>query len=119
MRGLVANPGRRLKAEMLGTARVLHDLGTGVLVPAKAVSLEGTVQGVMVEVAPGAFERREVEVGYQGKNQVLITEGLTPGEKVVGENMLLLARQYRSAMDAARPAARAASAQPAASGRKP
>lgn len=103
VRGLVANPQRLLKSEMLATARLTREMPAGVMVPTPAVRLEGAAHWVMVEVAPGTFEQREISVGYQGQGETLVTHGLTAGEKVVNQNMLLLARQYRLAMDAARP----------------
>lgn len=99
VRGLVANPDRKLKAEMLATARVQRTLGEGVLVPAQAVSLQGERHSVIVQVKPGVFEPREVTIGYQGANGVLVTGGLHAGEQVVSENMLLLQRQYRLAQE--------------------
>ncbi len=110
VRGLVANPQRLLKSEMLATARITRELPAGVMVPTPAVRLEGAVHWVMVEVAPGTFEQREVDVGYQGQGETLVTSGLAAGEQVVNQNMLMLARQYRLALDAVRPAAVPASA---------
>ncbi len=101
VRGLVANPDRQLKAEMLATARVQRKMAQGVVVPAGAIKLEGVQHSVMVQVAPGVFESRDVKVGSQGPAEALVIAGLEPGEKVVVGNMLLLARQYRLAMDAA------------------
>lgn len=101
IRGLVGNPERKLKAEMLATARVERTFGSGVLIPAQAVSLRGVHHSVMVQVQPGVFEPREVSLGYQGPRDVLVTRGLEAGEQVVSENMLLLARQYQIAQETA------------------
>lgn len=105
VRGVVDNKDRRLKAEMLATASVERMLGNGVLVPAQAVSLRGTDHWVMVQVQPGVFEPRDVMVGYQGPKEVLVTRGLEAGDQVVSDNLLLIARQYRIAQDAAQSAA--------------
>ncbi len=104
-RGVVPNPGRRLKAEMLGQARLQRDPGQALVVPASAVQLRGTTHWVMVQVAPGAFEPREVAVGWLGAKEVTIGQGLKAGEQVVSDNLLLLVRQYGQARDAAAPAA--------------
>lgn len=112
VRGLVANPARKLKAEMLATARVQRNLPEGVMIPTSALTLEGAGHRVIVQAGPGTFESREVVVGLQTQAQALVTSGLKAGEKVVTDNMLLLARQYRMALDAAAPAAPAASAVP-------
>ena len=110
VRGVVANPERRLKAEMLATARIERTLGAGVLIPAQAVSLRGTQHWVMVQVQPGVFEPRDVALGYQGPRDVVVTRGLEAGEQVASDNVLLLARQYRLAQEAAgAPAVRAGS----------
>lgn len=114
VRGLVANPQRLLKSEMLATARITRELPAGVMVPTPAVRLEGAAHWVMVEVAPGTFEQREVGVGYQGQGETLVTSGLSAGDQVVNQNMLMLARQYRLALDAVRPAAAGAGAASAA-----
>ena len=118
VRGLVANPERKLKAEMLATARVQRTLGSGVVIPAQAVSLNGARHSVMVQVQPGVFEPREVTLGHQGPSEVLVTLGLEVGEQVVSENLLLLTRQYRIAgetagRDSVGPQQPAASAAPA------
>lgn len=102
VRGVIDNRDRSLEAEMLGTARVERTLGSGVLVPARAVSLRGTQHWVMLQLQPGVFEPRDVKVGYQGPRDVLVTQGLEAGDQVVSDNLLLLARQYGMAMDAAR-----------------
>lgn len=122
VRGVVANPSRLLKAEMLATARAKLRLPAGaVVVPAAAIKLEGSGHTVMVAVAPGTFEQRKVDVGHQSQGEAYVTQGLAVGDKVVAQNMLLLSRQYRLALDdhqgqGADKAARAASAAPAASG---
>jgi cobalt-zinc-cadmium efflux system membrane fusion protein len=117
VRGLIANPERLLKSEMLATVRVHRSLGSGVLIPAQAVALLANGQhSVMVQVQSGSFEPRDVKLGYQGPREAVVTQGLDVGELVVSENVLLLARQYRLAMAAAygksgaaaRPAASAA-----------
>ena len=102
VRGLIANPERLLKSEMLATVRVLRMLGSGVLIPAQAVTLRGADHVVMVQVQPGVFEAREVALGYQGPRDVLVTRGLEVGEQVVAENVLLLAREFRIAAENAR-----------------
>jgi cobalt-zinc-cadmium efflux system membrane fusion protein len=99
VRGLIANPDRKLKAEMLATARVERTPGSGVVIPAQAVTLSGTRHSVMVAVQPGVFEPREVTIGWQGPTEVLVSRGLEAGEQVVSENLLLLMRQYRGAVE--------------------
>ena len=99
VRGYVPNASRVLRAEMLATARFQRSLGSGVMVPAGAVSLSGTQHSVFVQTAPGVFEPREVRIAWQGPRQVLISRGLEAGDQVVAGNMLLLARMYRQAQE--------------------
>ncbi len=106
VRGVVANPDRTLKAEMLATARIERSLGAGVLIPAQAVSLRGAQHTVIVQVQPGIFEAREVKLAYEGPREVIVSRGLEVGEQVVTDNMLLLARQFRLAQDEAKDVAK-------------
>jgi membrane fusion protein, heavy metal efflux system len=94
VRGLIANGDRKLKAEMLATARVERSPGAGVMVPASAVLLRDARQSVFVQVRPGVYEPRDITVGWQGPKEVLVSRGLEAGEQVVSDNTLLLARQY-------------------------
>ncbi|MES2414516.1 MAG: efflux RND transporter periplasmic adaptor subunit [Pseudomonadota bacterium] len=105
VRGVVANPERMLKAEMLATARIERIIGPGVVIPSQAVSLIGGKHTVLVQVQPGVFESREVALSYQGPRETVVSRGLEAGEQIVGENMLLLARQFRNAQEDARPVA--------------
>ena len=102
VRGIVPNPKRLLKAEMLATARFQRSVSAGVVVPAAAVLLRGEKHLVFVQVQPGVFEPRSVQLGYQGPNEVVVSWGLEVGEQVVTDNVLLLARQYRVANEAAK-----------------
>lgn len=95
VRGVVPNPERKLKAEMLATALFERTLSAGVVIPASALMLRGARHSVFVQVQPGVFEAREVVIGHEGPKQVIVARGLEVGEQVVSGNMLLLARQFR------------------------
>lgn len=101
VRAVVHNTQRVLKAEMLGTAHVQRKLADGVLVPATAVHLRGTEHWTYVQTEPGVFEPRRVKLGYEGQQEVLIVDGVKAGERVVKENSLLLAREFRIAQEEA------------------
>jgi cobalt-zinc-cadmium efflux system membrane fusion protein len=101
VRGVVPNPDRKLKAEMLATAHFERSLGAGVLIPASALILRGAQHTVLVEAQPGVFEPREVQIGWSGAKDVIVSRGLEAGEMVVSENTLLLARLLRLAQEAA------------------
>ncbi len=94
VRGEVANPDRRLKAEMLASARLERHLGGGLVIPSSSVVLRGTQHTVYVQSGPGIFEPREVRLSYQDSKQAVVARGLEAGDKVVSENVLLLARQF-------------------------
>jgi cobalt-zinc-cadmium efflux system membrane fusion protein len=110
VRGVVANPQRLLKSEMLGTARIQRKLGVGVMVPASGVFLRGATHWVFLQTAPGTFEPKEVTVGHEGAKETLVTQGLSAGDVVVSENGLLLAREFRIAEEASKAAPSAAGA---------
>ncbi len=97
VRGVVPNADRRLKAEMLATVHVQESREGGVVIPAAAVTLNGTQHTVYVQREPGVFEPRKVVLGYEGPREVVVSRGLEAGEKVVAENVLLLARQFQAA----------------------
>jgi cobalt-zinc-cadmium efflux system membrane fusion protein len=99
VRGVVANPKRALRAEMLATAQIERPMGPGVTVPATSVALRGTQHVVYLQTEPGVFERREVSLSYQGSKEVVVAQGLSPGNLVVADNLLLLARAFRLAED--------------------
>ena len=107
VRGVVANPNRLLKAEMLATARIERQLGAGVVIPSQAVSLLGNKHTVMVQIQPGVFESREVTLSYQGPRDTAVASGLEVGEQVVSENMLLLLNEFRGAQNNATAAVKA------------
>jgi len=113
IRGVINNADRKLKAEMLATAKVERKVGSGVIVPASAVLLRGTGHVVFVQTEPGVFERRDVTLSYQGPAEIAISRGLEVGEQVVTDNSLLLARQFRIAFDEAKQVDKSPSLMPA------
>ena len=100
VRGLVPNADRRLKAEMLATARVSEKRGNGCVIPAAALTLNGTTHTVYVQREASVFEPRAVVLGHEGPREVEVLQGLQAGDKVVVQNVLLLARQIQLAKDA-------------------
>ena len=113
IRGVIDNPDRRLKGEMLVTAVVTEAL-EGTVVPARAVTLDGSNQTVYVQVQPGVFEPRKVVLGHIGTQEVVVVKGLAAGEQVVADNALLLARQFAVAREDAMPSGSADTANGAA-----
>jgi cobalt-zinc-cadmium efflux system membrane fusion protein len=101
VRGVVPNPGRKLKAEMLATARV-RQLYRGVRIPATALLLHGNQHRLFVQIQPGVFESRDVELAYEGPQEVVVSQGLKAGEYVVVDNALLLERLFKASLEDAR-----------------
>ena len=101
VRAVVPNPQRLLKGEMLATAHFERTFTDTLVVPSTAVFLRGTQHMVFVQSAPGVFEPRSIVVLYEGPKEVLVSEGLQAGERVVVQNGLLLARELRNAQDEA------------------
>ena len=101
IRGEISNPQRQLKAEMLATARFERTLGSGVVVPASAITLSGAKHWLFVQTQAGVFEPREVSLGYEGSKEVVVSRGLEVGDLVVSDNALLLARAFRAAQSQA------------------
>lgn len=101
VRGAVANADRRLKAEMLATVHLKETRETGTVIPAQAVTLRGATHTVFVQREPGVFESRAVTLGHEGPREVVVAKGLAAGDKVVTQNVLLLARQFQIAAEEA------------------
>ena len=80
----LANPGLLLKPAMFAQVEFAMDAKVPVLtVPDSAVIDSGTRRIVLVQLAQGRFEPREVEVGGRGLNFVEVTKGVLEGEQVV------------------------------------
>jgi membrane fusion protein, heavy metal efflux system len=90
VRTAVANPNRLLKAEMLVSVELASPMTSGLEVPTKAVFLSGEQHFVFREEGPGKFARLPVKIGPERDGQILILDGLKPGERVVSDGCLLL-----------------------------
>jgi cobalt-zinc-cadmium efflux system membrane fusion protein len=94
VRGVVANPDHRLKAEMYVTVDVVQATDkladAGVEIPGSAVFTMDNQYYLFIETAPGRFKRQIVKVGTEQDGKIPVFEGLTAGQKVVTEGALLL-----------------------------
>ncbi len=80
----LANPGQLLKPAMFAQVEFAVGGKTPVLtVPDSAVIDTGTRQLVLVQVGPGRFEPREVEIGARSENDIEVVKGVSEGEEVV------------------------------------
>lgn len=95
VRAVVPNRSRALKGEMF--ARVSIDTGArqALVVPVGAIHRDGSATFVLVEKAPGDYERRPVTTGAEADGTVEIVSGVTPAESVVSSGGILLKRAAR------------------------
>jgi len=96
VRGEVANPDERLKAEMYVVAELRVPATGGYLVPARAVYLRGEQHYVFVDEGNGRFARRAIRIGPQTDGYQVILQGLAATDKVVLDGSLLLERLLAS-----------------------
>ncbi len=80
----IANPRLRLKPSMYAQVQLSTSGGRSmVTVPASAVIDTGTRQIVLIRLAEGRFEPRDVRVGTRSGDRVEVLEGVRDGEDVV------------------------------------
>ena len=60
------------------------------VVPASALVLKDDENQVFVETAPWKFEARNVDISFQQGDQVVLANGVKPGERVVVRGGVLL-----------------------------
>jgi len=84
VRVVLANPVGILKPDMYASIQLISGHGASVLaVPDSAVIDSGTRQVVLVQLAEGLYEPREVKLGMRSDGYVAVAEGLSEGEHVV------------------------------------
>jgi RND family efflux transporter MFP subunit len=97
VRLLVANPDGRLKPEMFASVVLfLKEAEPALTIPARAAFTEGGHQFVYVERKPGEFQLRQVDVQPGPEGRLKVLEGLAIGERVAGEDVMLLRAQESS-----------------------
>lgn len=96
VRGTIANPERRVKAEMFVTAELKVPSVRGFIVPTKAVYLRGEQNYVFVDAGGGRYVRKPVRLGPTSNGHQVVLEGLAADEKVVVDGSLLLERLLAS-----------------------
>jgi Cu(I)/Ag(I) efflux system membrane fusion protein len=78
------NPHGLLKPDMYASVEfVTSRKGKVLSIPISSVIYTGTRQIVLVELAEGRYESREISLGAQGNDYVEVLEGIGEGEKVV------------------------------------
>jgi cobalt-zinc-cadmium efflux system membrane fusion protein len=85
-----SNPGTRLRPGMFANVSFYAPVQSQPVVPASALVLKDDENQVFVETAPWTFEARDVDIGFQQGDQVVLTSGVKPGERVVVRGGVLL-----------------------------
>jgi Cu(I)/Ag(I) efflux system membrane fusion protein len=91
----VGNGDLALRPEMFVDVALHADLGERVVVPASAVIVAGERRVVFVDRGEGRLEPRTVTTGVASEDQIEITNGLEPGERVVASGNFLIAAESR------------------------
>jgi Cu(I)/Ag(I) efflux system membrane fusion protein len=79
----VSNPQRALKPGMFVDVEFPVDVPAALVVPADAIVDSGLRKTVFVDRGNGSFEPRRVETGWRVGDDVEVTKGLEPGERIV------------------------------------
>jgi membrane fusion protein, heavy metal efflux system len=84
------NPDTRLRPGMFANVSFYAPVQSQPVVPASALVLKDDENRVFVETAPWTFEARDVDIGFQQDDQVVLSSGVKPGERVVIRGGVLL-----------------------------
>jgi len=84
VRAMIPNPDSALKPGMFLTVALRRDQGKVLVVPEQAIVPEGTNQYVFIAHA-GAVEKRKITIGRRIPGYVVVTDGVSQGERVVTE----------------------------------
>jgi membrane fusion protein, heavy metal efflux system len=77
------NPNMKFKPNMFANASFAAPAVSEVTVPTSALVMSNSSTSVFIEVAPWAFERRNVEISHQNVDDAVIKSGVSSGERVV------------------------------------
>ena len=83
VRLVFSNPGLKLRPGMYVNVRAKLPLGRQLVIPASAAFHSGTKNLVFVYRGGGNIEPREVELGPQVGNEIVVTKGIKAGEEIV------------------------------------
>ena len=77
------NPNMKFKPNMFANASFTAPMVSEIMVPTSALVMNNDSTSVFIEVAPWAFERRNVEISHQEGEDAVIKSGVNAGERVV------------------------------------
>ena len=98
-----ANPQRALKPGMFVDVEFPVDLPATLVVPADAIVDSGLRKTVFVDRGNGHFEPRLVETGWRIGDDVEVTKGLVPGERIVISGTFFIDSESRMKAAVAKP----------------
>jgi Cu(I)/Ag(I) efflux system membrane fusion protein len=85
----------RLQAGAWARVDLVRDRGLRLSVPESAVLYAGRRRFAFVEVGPGRFQPRAIEIGERSGERVEVRSGLVAGERVVASGTFLVAAESR------------------------
>ncbi len=91
----IDNAGYELRPDMFVDIEIPITMPPSLHLPTDAVIDSGTRKIVYVDTGKGVFEPREITTGWRLGRQIEITDGLTPGEKVVVAGNFLIDSESR------------------------
>lgn len=90
------NPEWKLKPQMFATVTIqLGRISSAIMVPSKAIQVEGDRQLVFVAVDDSSFAKRYVQVGRHQDPWVEIVEGLRAGERIVTDGAFTIKSEFQ------------------------
>ena len=90
-----SNPRRALRPGMFVDVEFPVDLPETLIVPADAIVDSGLRKTVFVDRGDGSFEPRLVETGWRAGDDVEVTNGLMPGERIVTSGTFFIDSESR------------------------
>jgi membrane fusion protein, copper/silver efflux system len=98
IRCTVANPGLKLKPQMLARVRIVTRPGQALVVPQQALVFDTDSYFAYVRVTPNAVARRKVVItSWNEKGYARVVSGLSPGDTVVVAGSLQVDELWREA----------------------
>ena len=89
------NPGFVLRPDMFVDVDVEIPYPPSILIPANAVVMSGLRNNVFVEITPGVFEPRVVELGRRVDGRIIVERGLEASERIALSGTFLLDSESR------------------------
>ncbi len=84
------NPDHILKCGMFVAIRFYHTVPNSIVIPASSVLQNHEKSYLFVQVRPGVFVRKRVEVKSFNEKELLVNSGLEPGKIIVSEGGIFL-----------------------------